>query len=417
MAGRALILVGAPGTGKTAIALGIAQELGTKVPFCPMVGSEVYSTEVKKTEILMENFRRSIGLRSKETKEVYEGEVTELTPEEAENPLGGYGKTVAHVVIGLKTTKGTKQLKLDPSIYEALQKEKIVPGDVIYIEANSGAVKRVGRSDSFATEFDLEAEEYVPLPKGDVHKKKEIVQDVTLHDLDIANAKPQGGQDIMSVMNNMGKPRKTEITEKLRQEINKVVNRYIDQGVAELVPGVLFIDEAHMLDIECFAFLNRALENVMAPVLIMATNRGITTIRGTKYKSPHGIPIDLLDRLLIVPTTPYKPKELEQILKIRCEEEDVEMEEDALTLLTSIAGNTSLRYSIQLITAANLVNRKRKGTEVSKADVRKVYGLFQDQGRSTQFLKDYQELFLFDEGGDDDEEDGEEDGEEDTMAE
>ena len=51
--------------------------------------------------------------------------------------------------------------------------------------------QRQGRSDTFATEFDLEAEEYVPLPKGDVHKKKEIVQDVTLHDLDVANARPQ----------------------------------------------------------------------------------------------------------------------------------------------------------------------------------------------------------------------------------
>ncbi len=55
-----------------------------------------------------------------------------------------------------------------------------------------------------------------------MHKKKEIVQDVTLHDLDSANAKPQGGQDIMSVMGQMLKPKKTEITEKLRQEINKV---------------------------------------------------------------------------------------------------------------------------------------------------------------------------------------------------
>ena len=54
-------MAGAPGTGKTALALGIAQELGTKVPFCPMVGSEVFSSEVKKTEVLMENFRRSIG--------------------------------------------------------------------------------------------------------------------------------------------------------------------------------------------------------------------------------------------------------------------------------------------------------------------------------------------------------------------
>lgn len=61
MAGRAVLLAGGPGTGKTALALAVSQELGTKVPFCPIVGSEVYSAEVKKTEALMENFRRAIG--------------------------------------------------------------------------------------------------------------------------------------------------------------------------------------------------------------------------------------------------------------------------------------------------------------------------------------------------------------------
>jgi len=54
-----------------------------------MVGSEVYSSEIKKTEVLMENFRRVIGLRTKETKEVHEGEVTEISPHETENPLKG----------------------------------------------------------------------------------------------------------------------------------------------------------------------------------------------------------------------------------------------------------------------------------------------------------------------------------------
>ena len=53
----------------------------------------------------------------------------------------------------------------------------------------------------------------------------------------------------MSLMGQVMKPKKTEVTQKLRGEINKVVNRYIDQGVAELVPGVLFVDEVHMLDI------------------------------------------------------------------------------------------------------------------------------------------------------------------------
>lgn len=160
-------------------------------------------------------------------------------------------------------------------MYDALVREKVQVGDVIYIEANTGAVKRLGRSDAYASEYDLEAEEYVSLPKGDVYKKREVVQDVTLHDLDQANARPQGGQDLLSMMGQLMKPKKTEITDKLRREINKVVDKYIEQGTAELVPGVLFIDEVHMLDIECFTYLHRALESAYAPIVIFATNRGM----------------------------------------------------------------------------------------------------------------------------------------------
>ena len=381
-------------TGKTALALALAHELGPKVPFCPMVGSEVFSSEVKKTEVLMENFRRAIGLRIKETKEVYEGEVTELTPEESEDPLGGYGKTVAHVIIGLKTTKGTKQLKLDPSIYEAIQKEKVTPGDVIYIEANSGAVKRVGRSDAFATEFDLEAEEYVPLPKGDVHKRKEVVQDVTLHDLDLANAKPQGGQDLVSMMGQMMKPKKTEITEKLRAEINKVVNKYIDQGIAELVPGVLFVDEVHMLDIECFTYLNRALESTLAPIVIFATNRGMCTVRGTEVIAPHGVPVDLLDRLMIVRTMPYSLQEIVQILSIRAQVEGTNVDEEAYALLGEIGVRSTLRYAVQLLTPAKVVVQTNGRDEIGKEDIEEIDSLFYDAKSSAKLLAEQKAGYL-----------------------
>ncbi|KAL3790816.1 hypothetical protein HJC23_004717 [Cyclotella cryptica] len=386
MAGRALLLAGAPGTGKTALALGIAQELGPKVPFCPMVGSEVFSSEVKKTEILMENFRRAIGLRIRESKEVYEGEVTELKVEESEDPLGGYGRSISHVVITLKSTKGSKSLKLDPSIHDGLSKEGITVGDVMYIEANSGAVKRVGRSDAFATEFDLEAEEYVPLPKGDVHKKKEVVQDVTLHDLDVANARPQGGKDVLSLMAAMGKSKKTEITEKLRTEINKVVNKYIDQGVAELVPGVLFIDEVHMLDIECFTYLNRSLESTLSPIVVFATNRGVCQIRGTDVLSPHGIPVDLLDRMLIIRTLPYNTDEMVQILSLRATVEGIEVEESALRLLSDIGARTSLRYAVQMLTPARIVAETMGRSAIIDEDVRDVDKLFLDGKASGKML-------------------------------
>ena len=110
-------------------------------------------------------------------------------------------------------------------------------------------------------------------------KKKEVIQDVTLHDLDVANAQPQGGHDLAGLMNQLVRQRKTEITEKLREEVNRMVNKYIEDGVAELVPGVLFIDEVHMLDIECFTYLNRALESAFAPVVIFASNRGMCVVK------------------------------------------------------------------------------------------------------------------------------------------
>lgn len=34
-----------------------------------------------------------------------------------------------------------------------------------------------------------------------------------------------------------------EVTDKLRREVNKVVKSNADQGIAEVVPGVIFVDE------------------------------------------------------------------------------------------------------------------------------------------------------------------------------
>jgi hypothetical protein len=59
----------------------------------------------------------------------------------------------------------------------------------------------------------------------------------------------------------------------VRDQINAKVSEWREEGKAEIAPGVLFIDEVHMLDMECFSFLNRALEDDMAPIVVMATNR------------------------------------------------------------------------------------------------------------------------------------------------
>jgi RuvB-like protein 2 len=75
IAGRAILLAGKPGTGKTAIAMGLAQALGDDTPFTSIAGSEIFSLEMSKTEALTQAFRRSIGVRIMEETDIIEGTV------------------------------------------------------------------------------------------------------------------------------------------------------------------------------------------------------------------------------------------------------------------------------------------------------------------------------------------------------
>ncbi|XP_077994261.1 ruvB-like 2 [Glandiceps talaboti] len=390
IAGRAVLIAGHPGTGKTAIAMGMAQALGQDTPFTSIAGSEIFSLEMSKTEALTQAFRRSIGIRIKEETEIIEGEVVEI---QIDRPATGTGAKVGKLT--LKTTEMETIYDLGSKMIESLTKEKVQAGDIITIDKATGKITKLGRSFTRARDYDAMGPQtkFVQCPEGELQKRKEVVHTVTLHEIDVINSRTQGFLALFS--GDTG-----EIKPEVREQINAKVAEWREEGKADIVPGVLFVDEVHMLDIECFSFLNRALEDDMAPILIMATNRGITKIRGTNYTSPHGVPIDLLDRLLIISTTPYNEKETKQILTIRCEEEDVEMSEDAITVLTKIGKETSLRYAIQLITAANLVCRKRKGTEVAVDDIKRVYSLFLDESRSTQFLKEYQQEFMFNEAPD-----------------
>ena len=150
-----------------------------------------------------------------------------------------------------------------------------------------------------------------------------------------------------------------------------------------------------MLDIECFTYLNRALESSISPIVILASNRGKCLIRGTDdLVSAHGIPPDLLARLLIVPTIPYTPSEIKSIVRLRARIEALQLNDAALDKVAEHGVKVSLRYALQLLTPASILARVAGRKEIEVLDVKECEELFIDARRSAGVLSKSGEGFI-----------------------
>ncbi|MEM4532639.1 MAG: RuvB-like helicase [Desulfurococcaceae archaeon] len=390
IAGRGILLVGPPGTGKTAVAVAIARELGEDTPFVAMSASEVYSSEKKKTEVLMEAMRKALGIRVREKRTVYEGVVKEIAFRKARHPLIPYATIPVEARIKLATRDEEVTLTVPEEVTQQIIEMGIKKGDVIWIDAQTGRVFREGKVRDFekARYYDVETRKLMDMPTGSVKKEKEIVRTFTLNDLDLHFASQRALISLFTI----GFER--EIPSEVRREVDEMVKKWISEKKAEFIPGVLFIDDVHMLDIEAFSFLARAMESEFSPIIVLATNRGIAKIRGTEIESPHGIPLDMLDRLLIIPTKPYTADEIREILMIRAEEEEIKISKEALDELVKIGVETSLRYAVQLLEPSRIIALNNGRDEITIEDVRKARGLFVDVKASVKYLREYEEKFL-----------------------
>jgi RuvB-like protein 2 len=293
----------------------------------------------------------------------------------------------------IKTTDMETIYDMGTKMIDSMSKERVMAGDVISIDKSSGKITKIGRSYTRSRDYDAMGADtkFVQCPDGEIQKRKEVVHTVSLHEIDVINSRTQGFLALFS--GDTG-----EIRSEIRDQIDTKVGEWKEEGKAEIVPGVLFIDEVHMLDIECFSYINRALEDELAPIVIMASNRGNARIRGTTYRSPHGLPLDFLDRVVIVSTQAYGEEDIRQILAIRAQEEEFEVTPNALELLTKIGKEAGLRYASNLITTSALISQKRRAKEIEQEDVERSYQLFYDPARSVNFVSEFEKRFIGDEG-------------------
>jgi len=391
-AGRSILLAGPPGTGKTALALAVAKELGKDVPFVPVTASEIYSMEMKKTEFLTQTLRKAIGVRITEVRKVYEGIVKNIDIKTEPYPYNPYQQIPVSATVTIATDKEEKKLSMDQEFALQFTQQGISEGDVVQIDADGGRVIKIGKARDYAKKekLDLSAAKFVPTPTGEVFKNKEFVYTLSLHQMDMIHAKQSSG-DIFSLF--FGE-REKEIDSELRKAIDENVRKMVKEGKAEMLPGVVFIDECSLLDIETFAFLNRAMEQDLAPIIIFATNRGVTEIRGTTIKAPHGMPLDLLDRILIINTKPYSGEAIRKIIEERAKTEKINLEEKALEFLTRLGEETSLRHSIQLLAPAKEIAKSGKKEKITEKDVKRAAKLFVDVRQSVNYLSEIENRML-----------------------
>jgi RuvB-like protein 1 (pontin 52) len=139
-----------------------------------------------------------------------------------------------------------------------------------------------------------------------------------------------------------------------------------------------------MLDLEAFTFLNRALESPLSPLVILASNRGNTHIRGGENLPPsaHGVPSDLL----IIPTHPYGPAEIKSIITTRVQTEKLSISDAAKDKVSALGEKISLRYALQLLAPASVLAdvSGRQGKQIQVEDVEECQDLFIDARRSAQ---------------------------------
>ena len=83
-------------------------------------------------------------------------------------------------------------------------------------------------------------------------------------------------------------------------------------------------------------------------------------------RSPHGIPVDFLDRLLIIRTLSYTMEDIVQILAIRAQTEGITISAEALAELGAIGQSTSLRYVVQLLQPSHMVAQTDGRDEIAE---------------------------------------------------
>lgn len=368
---RGIFLTGPSSTGKTTLISASSRLLNPNLPFIKINGTEFHNPILPKIEVLNQAARKSIGLTFFQEIIVIEGELVKIIEK----------KETKSFKLVLKNKNFQGIYRIGPKFLKKIAETKIEKGDRVSIDKASGEIYSICKKKDLNF-LEKEIQEKKNHKRCVLEKVKIVEHFITLHEIDSLNSVEK---KISSILVGMS----CEINGKKREKVDGILENWRKKGKIKLLKGILFIDDIHMLDNNCFSFLGKIIENKFSPNFIFATNCVKKKINGLKYRAPHGIPVDFLDRFLVLSTGPFSNLEIKQILEIKLKSFGNEIEDKCKLFLLRLTIECGLGYVLNILPMIS-IGKKEKILIIDLAKIKNCYKLFMDFKkfvRNTNFPK------------------------------
>nr|UXY87468.1 hypothetical protein 1634Bnrm3_p101 [Cryptomonas sp.] len=369
-----IVITGNFGTGKTSLCIAISLSIEKCIPFTAISGAEFSFPGISKIENIIQSVRKTIGIRFYNESLIIEGEVIDIQVNESKQK-----KYKTYVKLILKTNEIQTTYKISEEIYSKILQKMIKKGDIVLINKEKNSIEKKGSIFTINNSENTN-NEFRKTRKGDLERYEIHENIVTMFELDILNSFSEFPLSKLFIEN------VKEISNEIREKIDRIVIRWEKNKKIKIIKGILLFDDANMLDIECFSFLSKNIESVLSPVFILSTNNSTLKINGIGFSSPHGIPVDVIDRFLVIQTSPHSYCELRKILSSKADDDLLYLDENAKELLTKIGIECGIRYSIYIMSIASLISQN-KYIPICAKEIKQSFLLFVDSKRFIRYTK------------------------------
>lgn len=325
--GSCMAISGPPGSGKHTF-LEIAVQ-NTRKNALAIEAEEIKVNGILNMSKLHKTIRSMVTVVIKEQMKIIEGEVVSLTSDR----------------IQLKTRDMEAVFELGVRMRRELERERVNTGDIVKIYKESCFVTRMGRPVERNETSRPDLLSKINLPEGECIKNETVETRITLNELDVLSSREDGEEYLYSDV---------DVCEYIREEVNNRVLKLLKERKAVLERGVVVIEGCEALTADEIGCIPAICRGELHPTVFL--NFGQEPVQ--------------VSEVIYIRLNPYENSEIREIIKNYGARMSIEIDGDALELLTETGQSVSLSHAIKVLRAS------KSGKSVRSSEVKKIVDVF-----------------------------------------